>query len=82
MDTTLVTHTPFFGYINLLNLDQITNNPISHNDDWEDMPHKLPYNLPKFKGNMRDNPNIHITTYYLWCVSNNLKDNVIRTKKF
>nr|QHR88225.1 hypothetical protein Q903MT_gene2238 [Picea sitchensis] len=65
MDATPATQISFSGSLNLLDLDQLTNDPIAHNDDWEDMPHKLPSYLPMFEGKLKEYPSIHITTYHL-----------------
>lgn len=38
----------------------------------------LPSDIPKFEGNPRENPSMHITIYHLWCSSNSLVDDSVK----
>ena len=42
------------------------------------IPHKIPSDIPKFNGNLGEDPSTHVMTYHLWCSSNSLNDDFVR----
>ena len=73
---------PFLSSLNLPDLVKVTNDPIYHDPWWPPMPTKLPFDIPKFEGNPRENPFTNITTYHLWCSSNSLVDDYVKVRLF
>jgi hypothetical protein len=69
---------PFLVTSDLIDLSCFTNNPILHNQLCLNIPIKLPYNIPKFNGNPKEGPLMHIMTYHLWCLHNSLMDDITR----
>ena len=53
-----------------------------HHPAWPLVPVKIPTDIPKFEGKMRDGPASHITTFHLWCVSNSMLDDSIKLHLF
>lgn len=68
--------------LELPDLTQLTNDPISHSPWWSIIPTKLPADILKFNGNPREDPSTHAITYHLWCSSNSLNDDSIRLRMF
>jgi hypothetical protein len=54
--------------------------PMTHS--WPTIPSKLPSDIPKFDGNLGEDPSTHIMTYHLWCSSNSLMDDSVRLHLF
>jgi len=73
---------PFLATLDLLDLSQLTNDPISHSWLWPPIPSKLPSDIPKFDGKFGEDPQTHVMTYHLWCSSNSLNDDSIRLRIF
>ena len=68
----------FLATLDLLDLSRLTNDPILHCPFWPVILAKLPYDIPKFDGKPREDPNNHVMTFHLWCSSNSLMDDSIR----
>jgi len=60
----------------------LTIDPILHSSFWPVIPTKLPYDIPKFDGKPREDPNNHIMKFHLWCSSNSFMDDSIRLHIF
>ena len=73
---------PFMATLELLDLNQLTNDPIAYSPWWPAIPHKLPSDIPKFNGNPGEDPSNHVMTFHLWCSSNTLNDDSIRLRLF
>jgi hypothetical protein len=73
---------PYLASLNILDLTKLTNDPILHDPTWPTMPTKLPSNIPKFEGKVRDDPTNHIMTFHLWCSSNNIMDDFVQLQLF
>ena len=73
---------PFLATLNLHDLSKLINDPIRHSLAWPPIPTKLSSNIPKFKGKVNEDPNIHIMTFHLWCSSNSLMDDSVRLRYF
>lgn len=69
---------PFVETLELPNLNRLTNDPIAYTPCWPTIPHKLPSDIPKFNGNLGEDPSNHVMTFNLWCSSNTLNDDSIR----
>ena len=68
---------PFLATLDISNLYKLTNDPIYHNLLWPPILHKIPTDIPKFEGKQGEDPDMHITTYHLWCISNSMVDDNI-----
>eukprot|EP00253_Pinus_taeda_P014433 PITA_14433 len=68
---------PFVETLELPDLSQLTNDPIAYAPWWPVIPHKLPSDIPKFNGNLGEDPSNHVMTFHLWCSSNTLNDDSI-----
>jgi hypothetical protein len=53
--------------LNLLDLNKFINDYIHHDPNWSNMPNKLPSDIPKFKGNVGEDPSNHIMSFHLSC---------------
>jgi hypothetical protein len=73
---------PYLASLNILDLSKITNDLILHNPTWPAMPTKLPLDIPKFEGKAGNDPTNHVTTFHLWCSSNNIMDDSFRLRLF
>lgn len=73
---------PFVATLELLDLNRLKNDPITYAPWWQAIPHKLPSNIPKFNGNLGEDPSNHVMTFHLWCSSNTLNDDSIRLHLF
>jgi hypothetical protein len=73
---------PYLVYLNILDLNKLTNDPILHDPTWPTMPTKLPSDIPKFEGQLREDPTNHVMTFHLWCSSNNIMDDSVRLRLF
>ncbi len=73
---------PFMATLELPDLNRITNNPIAYAPWWPATPHKLPPGIPKFNGNVGEDPSNHVMTFHLWCSSNTLNDDSIKLHLF
>lgn len=58
---------PFVATLELPNLNQVTNDPIAYAPWWPEIPHKLPFDIPKFNENPEEDPSNHVMTFHLWC---------------
>ena len=56
---------PFLTTLNLPNLSRLMNDPVSHDLAWPAVPNKLPLDIPKFEGKVREDPSEHVTTFHL-----------------
>ena len=61
---------PFLTTMNIPDLLRLTNDHVSHDPAWLAVPTKLPSNIPKFEGNLREDLSEHVTTFHLWCSLN------------
>jgi hypothetical protein len=68
---------PFLGTLDLLDLSQLTNDPIFHSLVSPVIPAKLPSDILKFDEKFGEDPNNHVMTFHLWCSSNSLMDDSI-----
>lgn len=68
--------------LDLPDLTKLTNDPILHHPTWPSIPIKIPIDITKFEGKKGVDPTNHITTYYLWCVSNSMFDDSIKLRLF
>ena len=72
----------FLATLNLPNLSKLINDLIRHSLAWPPIPTKLPFDIPKFKGKVNEDPNMHIMTFHLWCSLNSLMEDSIRLRLF
>jgi hypothetical protein len=72
----------FLATLDLLDLSRILNDQILHSPYWSVIPTKLPSDIPKFDNQSGEDPNNHIMTFHLWCLSNSLMDDSIRLRLF
>jgi hypothetical protein len=73
---------PFLAMLNLPDLSRLINDPVHHDPTWPPVPTKLPSDIPKFEGNIGEDPGDHVTGFHLWCSSNSLNDDSIRLVLF
>jgi hypothetical protein len=73
---------PFLATLDLPDLSRLTNDPIYHSPVWPSIPAKLPFDIPKFDGKSREDPNNHVMTFHLWCSSKSLMDDSIHLRLF
>jgi hypothetical protein len=73
---------PYLAPLNIPDLTKLTNDTILHNPTWPAMHTKLPLDIPKFEGKLRDDPTNHIMTFQLWCSSNSIMDDSVRLRLF
>ena len=64
--------------LELPDVSKLTNDPILHNLYWPPVQTKIPGDCPKFEGKSREDPQVHVMTYHLWCSSNSWVDDSIR----
>ena len=72
----------FLATLNLPDLSKLINDLIRHSLVWPPILTKLPSDIPKFEGNVNEDPNTHIMTFHLWCSSNSLMDDNVRLRLF
>jgi hypothetical protein len=68
---------PFLATLDLPDMSIILNDSIRHSPQWPAIPTKLPYDIPKFDGKPREDPDNHVMNFHLWCSSNSLMDDSI-----
>jgi len=71
----MATNPPLLCYIDglrLLDLIHLINNPFFHDYNWPPMPTKLPTDIPKFEGNLGEDPTNHILSLHMWCSSSSV----------
>lgn len=68
--------------LELPDLNRLTNNPIAYTPWWPTLPHKILSDIPKFNGNLGEDPSNCVMTFHLWCSSNTLNDDSIRLHLF
>jgi hypothetical protein len=68
---------PFLATLNLPYLSNLTNDLVVHLPHWPPIPTKLPSGIPKFEGELVEDPSNHIMTFHVWCSSNSLVDDSI-----
>ena len=73
---------PFLATLNFPDLFKLMNDPMRHDTSWPPVPTKLPSNIPKFKGEVGEDPGAHATTFHLWCSSNSLNEDSVRLRPF
>jgi hypothetical protein len=73
---------PYLASLNILDLRNLTNDPILHDPTWPAMPTKLPLNIPKFEGKVGEDPANHVMTFHLWFSSNNIMDYSVQLSLF
>jgi hypothetical protein len=73
---------PFLATLDILDLSILTNNPILHSPFWPIILAKLPSDIPKFGGKPGEDPNNHVMTFHLWCLSNSVMDDSIHLHLF
>jgi hypothetical protein len=64
--------------LQLPDLSKLLNDLIFHDPRWPPMPTKFPSNIPKFEGNLGEDPGNNVTNFHLWCSSNSLRDDSIQ----
>jgi hypothetical protein len=62
---------------NFPDLSRLMNDLVRNDPTCPPIPTKLLSDIPKFEGNIGEDPRDHITTFYLWCSSNSLNDDSI-----
>jgi hypothetical protein len=75
-------HMPYLASLNIPNMCKLINEPILHDPSWPNMAIKLPSDIPKFEGKSGEDPANHITTFHLWCSSNNIMDDPVCLRLF
>jgi hypothetical protein len=70
---------PFLVTLCFLDLSWLKNDPIFHNPSWLSILAKIPFDIPKFCGKLREDPLMHILTYHIWHSSKYLMDNSIQS---
>jgi hypothetical protein len=73
---------PFLPTLDFPDLSRILNDPIRHSPQWPAIPSKLPSDISKFNGKVGEDPNNHVMTFHLWCLSNSLMDDSIHLRLF
>jgi hypothetical protein len=73
---------PFLATLDLLDLSRILNDPIHHSPHCPIILKKLPFDIPKFDGKPREDPNNHVMTFHLWCSFNSFMDDSIQLRLF
>jgi hypothetical protein len=66
------TRLPFMAMLNLPDLSKLLNDSVCHDLSCPPVPTKIPYDIPKFKGNIGKDSGDHVTTFHLWFSSNSL----------
>jgi hypothetical protein len=69
---------PFLATLELHDLSKLRNDLIWHHFSWPLVPMKIPTDISKFYGKIGEDPANHITTYYIWFVSNSFLDDSIK----
>lgn len=72
------TQLPLLATLELLDVSQLTNDLILHSPYWPPVSSKIPGDCPKFNGKGKEDPQAHVMTYHLWCLSNSYVDDSIR----
>jgi hypothetical protein len=72
----------FLATLDLPNLSRILNDPIFHSPHWSVIPIKLPSYISKFDDQSGEDPNNHVMIFHLWCSSNSLINDSIRSHIF
>lgn len=73
---------PFVTTLELPDLNRLTNDPILYSAWWPVIPHKLPFDIPKFNGNPGEDSSNHVMNFHLWCSSKSLNDDSVRLRLF
>lgn len=76
------TKSHFLETLNFSYLTKLTNNPINHQVGWLVIPAKLPSNIPKFDGNPKEDPSVHVMTFHLWFSLNSLNNDSLQFRLF
>ena len=56
---------PFMVGLSLPNFSQLINDPLLHDPNWSTMLIKLPFNIPKFEGNLGEDPTNHVISFHM-----------------
>ena len=56
---------PYMAGLSLPDFSQLINDPIHHDPGWPAMPTKLPSNIPKFEGNVGEDPTNHVRSFHI-----------------
>ena len=72
------TNIPLMDSLNILDLGNLINDPISHDPMWPVVPAKLPSDILKFEGKIGEEPGEHVTTFHLCFSSNSLNHDYVR----
>jgi hypothetical protein len=64
----------------LPDLTRLLNDPIYHDPHWPPISNKFPSNILKFESKPNEDLDDHVTTFYLWCSSNSLRDDSIELR--
>jgi hypothetical protein len=73
---------PFMATLNLPYLSKFMNDPVCHDPSWPPVPTKLLSNIPKFEGNIGEDPCDQVTTFHLWFSYNSINDDFVRLRLF
>lgn len=68
--------------LNFPDILKLTNDVIFYNPSWPLVTTKFLSDIPKFKGKSSEDLSNHITTFLLWCSSNSLINDSIRSILF
>jgi len=73
---------PFMVGLNIPYFNQIINNPLLHSPSFQVRPTKIPFDIPKFEGNIREDPTNHVHSFHMCCSSNSITDESIHFCSF
>ena len=76
------TQLTFLATLELPDVSRLTNDPILHSPYWPLVPSKIPSDCLKFDGKAKEDPQAHVMTYHLWCLSNSYVDDSIHLYLF
>ena len=63
-------------------MSKLTNDPNLHNPQWSPVPTKIPDDCPKFDAKDGEDPQAHVMTYHLFCLSNSWLDDSVWLRLF
>lgn len=68
---------PFVIGLSLLYFHLLIIDPLLHDPTWLTIPTKLPSDIPKFEGNLGEDPTNHVHSFHMWCSSNSITEDSI-----
>ena len=73
---------PYMEGLNFPDLRKLINDAFTHDLAWPTMPTKLPYDIPKIKGKVGEDPSKHVMSFPLWYPSNNIIEDSVFLRLF